>query len=390
MKYIMFEHAGSGNHGCEAIVRSTMDLLGNNEYFLQSLNVEEDKHYLGNEHVKLIESKTGFVDRNSYCGLIMRMRQRLSSKYDYDILESLYRHSELLKKNSIALSIGGDNYCYYATIDSMRDKLRAFSFRGIPCVLWGCSIDQNFLNEWTKNDLSYYSLITARESLTLEYLENIGLRDNVILCSDPAFTLRRQETNWKNDIFLNYEVVGINISDFMKYYNAYPDATYRNFRKLIDYLLENTDSYIALIPHVCQINNNDLIPIKQLASTYNNERILVEDEDYNCMQIKDIIAKCKVFIGCRTHSTIAAYSSGVPTLVVGYSVKARGIAKDIFGNYEDYLVDVREFTTDDDLLKLYLSFKEKEREIRSFLNITMPNYINRAYFAKNALTKLKL
>lgn len=385
----MFEHAGSGNHGCEAIVRSTMDLLGNNEYFLQSLNVEEDKHYLGNEHLKLIESKTGFVDRNSYCGLKMRIMQRLSSKYDYDILESLYRHSELLKKNAIALSIGGDNYCYYATIDSMRDKLKAFSFREIPCVLWGCSIDQNFLNEWTKNDLRYYSLITTRESLTLEYLENIGLRDNVILCSDPAFTLKCQTTDWKSDIFLNYEVVGINISDFMKYYNAYPNATYRNFKKLIDYLLKETDSYIALIPHVCQVDNNDLVPIKQLAGEYNNDRILVVDEDYNCMQLKDIIAKCKVFIGCRTHSTIAAYSSCVPTLVVGYSVKARGIAKDIFGTYEEYLVDVREFTTDDDLLKLYLSFKEKEKETSNCLNNTMPNYIDRAYLAKDALLKLK-
>lgn len=34
----------------------------------------------------------------------------------------------------------------------------------------------------------------------------------------------------------------------------------------------------------------------------------------------------------RTHSTIAAYSSLVPTLVIGYSIKARGIAQDLFGD----------------------------------------------------------
>ena len=27
MKYVMFEHAGSGNHGCEAIVRGTLKII---------------------------------------------------------------------------------------------------------------------------------------------------------------------------------------------------------------------------------------------------------------------------------------------------------------------------------------------------------------------------
>ena len=49
-------------------------------------------------------------------------------------------------------------------------------------------------------------------------------------------------------------------------------------------------------------------------------------QDDNCMVIKGYISRCELFIGARTHATIAAYSTGVPTLVLGYSVKARGIA----------------------------------------------------------------
>ena len=48
-----------------------------------------------------------------------------------------------------------------------------------------------------------------------------------------------------------------------------------------------------------------------------------------------------MFIGARTHATIAAYSSCVPTLVVGYSIKARGIAKDLFGTDEGYVLPVQ-------------------------------------------------
>ena len=57
-------------------------------------------------------------------------------------------------------------------------------------------------------------------------------------------------------------------------------------------------------------------------------------EDHNCMELKGIISKCRFFVGARTHSTIAAYSMGIPTLVVGYSVKARGIARDLLGGEE--------------------------------------------------------
>lgn len=42
-----------------------------------------------------------------------------------------------------------------------------------------------------------------------------------------------------------------------------------------------------------------------------------------------------VFAGARTHSTIAALSSGVPTLSFAYSIKATGINRDLFG-HTDY------------------------------------------------------
>ena len=51
-----------------------------------------------------------------------------------------------------------------------------------------------------------------------------------------------------------------------------------------------------------------------------------------------MISQCRFFIGSRTHSVIAAYSSGVPTLALGYSIKSKGIAQDIFGEYETYAV----------------------------------------------------
>ena len=80
--------------------------------------------------------------------------------------------------------------------------------------------------------------------------------------------------------------------------------------------------------------NNDLEVLAQLYDEFkDNDRIMLIG-DHNCMELKGYIARCRFFVGARTHATIAAYSSCVPTLVLGYSVKSRGIARDLFGNEE--------------------------------------------------------
>lgn len=385
MKYVLFEHAGAGNHGCEAIVRSTVNMLGDNEYYLQTNNIKEDTEFGLTSITHPIISKNTIISPKSLKGIGMRIQSKLNPNIDYDVRESMIRNHELLIKDSIALSVGGDNYCYAGIIHSMRDKLNAFEAKKIPAVLWGCSVDRDYLDRETIEDLKKYALITVRESLSAEVLQEIGIKENMILCADPAFTLPREAVSWNNHILNSQNVIGINVSDFMKYYNAYPNATYNNFYNLLRHILKITDNYIALIPHVRQAGNDDLEPIKKIARELNNERILIVNQSYNCMQLKDIIARCRLFIGCRTHSTIAAYSLGVPTMVVGYSIKARGICKDIFGRDDGLLVDVRNFESDNDLIYMFDRFVEQENEIKNLLERTMPQYCQKAYNASNAL-----
>ncbi len=66
-------------------------------------------------------------------------------------------------------------------------------------------------------------------------------------------------------------------------------------------------------------------------------RYLVSPE-YNAAETKWIISQMAFFAGARTHSTIAALSSGVPTLSFAYSIKAQGINRDIFG-HTDYCME---------------------------------------------------
>ncbi len=70
---------------------------------------------------------------------------------------------------------------------------------------------------------------------------------------------------------------------------------------------------------------------------HNKSRYLVSPE-YNAAETKWIISQMAFFAGARTHSTIAALSSGIPTLSFAYSIKARGINRDLFG-HTNYCMD---------------------------------------------------
>ena len=115
---------------------------------------------------------------------------------------------------------------------------------------------------------------------------------------------------------------------------------------------------------------------EQLFYEFKDSARVVLIDDHNCMQLKGFIARCRFFIGARTHATIAAYSSGIPTLVLGYSLKSKGIAKDLFGTYEHYVLPVQDLQEEYKLSQAFQWLLENETEIRNHLESTMPEYIS--------------
>lgn len=157
---------------------------------------------------------------------------------------------------------------------------------------------------------------------------------------------------------------------------------------MIEYILNHTSMYIALIPHVVWKQNDDRTILQKIYKEFNyNERIILVN-DHTAPQLKYIISKCRIFVGARTHSTIVAYSTEVPTLVVGYSVKARGIAKDIFGTDQNYVLPVQELRNGEELTNAFQWIQEREIHIRKHLKETIPNYVEQGRKIKTILEKI--
>jgi polysaccharide pyruvyl transferase WcaK-like protein len=165
------------------------------------------------------------------------------------------------------------------------------------------------------------------------------------------------------------------------------ERVYNEVLQFLKRIISETEMNILLIPHVFheREDNNDLKFMKQLMQdiTHKN-RMAIVSKQYNAMELKYILSQCRYFIGARTHATIGALSSLVPTISLGYSIKSKGINEDIFG-HTDYVVPINEFSCSLMWEKMTVFF-EKEKEIKAHLAASM---VNIKQMARSNITFLK-
>lgn len=383
-RLVFYAHAGAGNHGCEAIVRSSAEMLGE-PVTLYSMNEAQDRQYGLDEIVQIAPDFDIHNKKFSSEWFLSRAQTKLTGSIEKEIF---YRKKQMLSqanKGDIWFSIGGDNYCYPGT-EILAAENVILSKRGAKTVLWGCSVEPSLLNQpQIAKDLAQYDLITARETISYEALKKVN--SNTVLVSDPAFTLNRVDLplpdGWKDG-----NMIGINISPLILQNAKNGELAFMAYCRLIEAILKHTDCGIALIPHVVWASNDDREPLQKLYEGYQDSGRIVLLEDYNCMELKGYIARCRMFIGARTHATIAAYSSCVPTLVLGYSVKSRGIARDLFGTEEKYVLPVQGLKQEKELAEGFLWLMQNENDIKTHLANTMPEYIRQSNKAVEALLNL--
>lgn len=379
----LYYHGGSSNHGCEAIVRSTRKII-DEDLTLYTTNIAADKKY-GLDAVVSLEE-------DLYCPPKPRSFRRLLSALHYkishtDYLFTKYARSAFFSKvipHDVYLSIGGDNYCY-AGRDILGYYNRIIHEKGRKTILWGCSFEPGDLTDSIARDISRYDLIIARESISYDTLLKINPHTELI--PDPAFLLDKVDLPLPAG-FTQGNTVGINVSPLIMDCESSKGITVQNYHRLIRYIIETTDMQIVLIPHVVEPKNDDCVPLQKIYDAFSDTNRVVLLDDCNAMELKGYISRCRFFVGARTHATIAAYSTCVPTLVVGYSVKALGIARDIFGTEENYVLPVQSMRSENDLMNAFCWLMRRENDIRTHLNAFIPSYQDKVWKANNLVRNL--
>lgn len=348
MRFVLYNHVGSGNHGCEALVRSISHMLGEKDTLLLSDAPEEEAKYgiADSIEVRPSMSKTRPAVQDFFFSYL-----QLKIRHDYFYMDVLPYKPALkgLRSEDVLVSIGGDIFCY----ENYRkyNLLHQYALKQVKhSILIGCSIEPDSLTDHALlKDLETFEFISARELITYNALKNAGLK-NVSYCPDTAFSLPAAETALP-DHFIPQNTVGINISPLFLNKSADAELILENLRLVVRDVLSSSSASVAFVPHVVWENNDDRIPLQKLYQEFQSTGRVCLIEDQDARKLKWIISQCSYFIGARTHATIAAYSTGVPTLALGYSVKSRGIARDLFGAEEHYILPYQDITSSDMLLK---------------------------------------
>lgn len=355
--------AGNGpyaNRGCEAIVLGTVKILReyfkdpqficlsnfrNDEQFRKQRLEEVDpaithlRSYMFNKNKVLMNLwKTGTW---SYMYRLLLNRTALKYQVYHDMLQHL-------DDAAAVLSVGGDNYSldygfprFFTDLDDIVLEKKK------PLVIWGASVGPfSAMPDYERYMSSHLQKVTgifARESITIDYLKSIGVAENVYPVADPAFLMEPvKPVGIDDELPIDEEAIGINLSPLMAKFvtRGNLEAWTGMAASIIERVGQKTGMLIYLIPHVTNPASNDHA-FMQLALSQikdRNSNIILVPPKYNAAETKWIISHMTFFAGARTHSTIAAISSGVPTLSFAYSIKAQGINRDIFGHV-DYCME---------------------------------------------------
>lgn len=362
MKKIYFTgHKTFGNRGCEAIIRSTVGILRDRGFdglfLVPSTDIPRDRaQWRSAESAGVRFVGAHFSKASRYWAHAQRLPVPMlkSSMWPFghpDWLKDDIRSADLV------MAVGGDNYSLDYRIPGYLSSLDRIALDAhIPVVLWGASVGPfsavPVVEKVMTRHLGRFSCLGVRESYSEQYLRSLAM-PHVQSMIDPAFFLEPEEIAVNQYLSWSGSTIGLNLSPLIA---ALVGGEERLISEAVKFVVQTLtqDQYggMLLIPHVTPLGaggtEDDLIILRKVYEALPSslqQRVTVLPEGLNAAELKKIIGICELFIGARTHSTIAAYSQSVPTISIGYSVKAVGIARDIFGD-EKYCLPAKEFNCD--------------------------------------------
>lgn len=365
--------AGVYNLGCEAIIRGTYENLRtqfpNAKWIYYTPNRDADALILNDLPIEIRETKKKFVFIKKCFNKIFDML-KVGYQIPYD------DYNDIIKNVDIIISVGGDIY----TIPTyLREKKkypyynRLVEFGNIALkqnkkmIIYGASIGPFGKYQkaimYYKSHLARMDLIVVREKSTMQYLKKIGISSNVVFSPDPAFSLRQNVKYSKK----YSDTIGINLSglSLIETYGKISKETVKLLAEIIEKIIDATGCNICFIPHVFAPHeiDNDFIIQRKIINLLNEkyrEKVAITDND-TFLSVKNDLSQCSMVVAARMHCAINSMSEGIPTILLSYSSKAKGMCEFVYGNTK-WVYDIKKIN-DIKFINLIKDMLEHRNEI---------------------------
>ena len=260
---------------------------------------------------------------------------------------------------------------------------------GTPVVKYSQALG-SFNNPWNrflaKWILPKIKLICARGQITDDNLRSIGIKKNVKICADGAFTMRDDPETTKlvdketeTSSFWKEKVIGVSVSSVVDKKCRSMGIDYRNvMTEFINYLT-SSGLNVMIIANAARIDsskprNNDLMVCDDVYERVDNkERVLWIHKEMTPEEIREYIGRCECIVASRFHAMIGALQRKVPVLLVGWSHKYQEVL-DMFG-IGRYANDFSTLDTGN-FIKTFDDFYSNLEDIREKINDSYDSVID--------------
>lgn len=219
--------------------------------------------------------------------------------------------------------------------------------------------------------LNRCKLVSVRESISMNMLKEIGVEGE--LFPDLGFNLSKNNNSTKDVDNIRYrypdrKIVGITARPYRFPGSTNPEKKYESYVNNMvlfsTWLFEN-NFVPVFVEHTLSetTHESDKSCIKEITSKLKkDEYSLIENEDFNCRDLKSIYSEFDYVVGTRFHSVIFAMSEGTPSIAITYGGnKGQGIMKDL--GLADYAISMSEFNSNE-VIEIFNKLNDNQESVR--------------------------
>lgn len=371
--------AENGNRGCQALCYSALYIIDkvlsengidytcyipdSGVYFVNISSPEGEI-----QEIKFGDKSLAFIPIKYYKGLdvledikigIENLIGRPSSKKIFKDADFIL---DIGSGDSYTDIYGLDRFLYEERIHDIAQKLgKPYCF--LPQTIGPFS--DHALENKVKRTLSNADCVFARDKQSYDYVKSILPNKKVSEIVDVAFFMPYNKKKFDK----KYIHVGLNVSSLL-WHGGYNRSNQfglsidyqKSIFSIIEYFLSQPNIKLHLVPHVVSADRNvenDYAVSYDLVEKYNHENLVLSPLFMDPIIAKSYISGLDFFMGARMHSTIAAFSTGVPVVPMAYSRKFNGLFVDTL-NYK-YIVDMKTATSGDVLPFIVGAFNNRNQ-----------------------------
>ena len=366
--FLLVGHVGSHNRGCEALVRTTVQILRSvyedAHITLASGNPERDDVLLDISDLQIIPDKTCFPQASPPMQARLSLRRILKGLLPYALvtrhrqrsgatakpvlprkeMSPAYEHVALLKpamiEADLVISIGGDMFIEEWGPPLLHIETLEYAQQlGRHTMLWGASVwplKTPWIEDRLRRMLLRCDLITVRDETTHRYLSSLVPGKRIDLVADGAFLMQPTRTAGVNLPWpADSPTLAFNGSPLLTHYLG-AERAHAVVALFVQFLRQGIDGgrfKVVLIPHDDTPSAREWNFLYELAQQVSRpDSVYLPPVGLNGPETKGLIGLCDAFITMRFHTAIAAMSQSVPTLGLGFSPKFAGLHQLVYGH----------------------------------------------------------